>query len=278
MKAPLTWVPIFIDNWLFGSTADELTPEQESTWLRLLLLAGKDSGYIRANPSLGYPTVALAGLIRRQPELVEETIKRCIAVGKIERFDNGVLYIASWEKCALTERHRRRLESGQPEDDAPPLSPVPHSSLEENKIRKKSKGKRTYGPEKRTCDTAAVIDRWNEKGIRTLGDKKTAIREKTIKRIEATLVDYSLDVILKAVDNYAAVLGDSGRYYFRYKWDLLDFLGRGLRKFTDDADPLHNFSKDKEAGGSANPMPSYAEVQRRCREFEQRINKGGGLC
>jgi hypothetical protein len=138
MKRPLNWVPVYIDNWLFGSIADEFTPDQESIWLRLLLLAGKDSGFIRANESMGYPISALAGLIRREPELVERTIKRAIDVEKLQSLENGILYVSSWERYRLTPQYRRRLEKG------------PSDSPRENKKSKveESKGKGTYVSQK----------------------------------------------------------------------------------------------------------------------------------
>jgi len=128
MKKPLPWVPVYVDSWLFGSTTDELTPDEESVWLRLLLLSAKDSGYLRANENMGYPPAALAGLIRRPVELVERAVAKCIGVSKLKRLENGILYVAAWKKYALTPQYRSRLEHGS----SPDLS-------SENK-EKKSKG------------------------------------------------------------------------------------------------------------------------------------------
>lgn len=142
MKKPLAWLPVYIDSWLFGSTADELAPDEESTWLRIFLLSGKDEGFIRANETIGYPLPVLAGMIRRDLELVERTVEKCVVAGKIERRENGILYISSWEKYALSGRYRRKLE----EDS----SPDPSSKKKIEKRRgEESKGKRNTVPKKR---------------------------------------------------------------------------------------------------------------------------------
>jgi hypothetical protein len=110
MKKPLTWVPWYVDSWIFGSSRIELTRAQRSDFLDLVLLAGKDDGYIRANQTTPYPLAQLAGLLCINSDDLEETIRRCIEVGKIEKRENGVLYIVNWEAYKLTDRWRRKLE------------------------------------------------------------------------------------------------------------------------------------------------------------------------
>ena len=109
MKKPLTWVPWYVDSWIFGSSRIELTRAQRSDFLDLVLLAGKDNGYIRANLTTPYPLAQLAGLLCIDPPDLEETINRCVEVGKISRLSNGVLYICNWETYKLTDRWRRKL-------------------------------------------------------------------------------------------------------------------------------------------------------------------------
>ena len=68
MKRPLNWIPVWIDSWLYGSTRLDLSLEQRAIFLDLLLLAGKDEGYIRANESIPYPLPQIAGLLSVDPD------------------------------------------------------------------------------------------------------------------------------------------------------------------------------------------------------------------
>lgn len=56
----------------------------------------------------------------------------------------------------------------------------------------------------------------------------------------AALRVYDEPSVLKAIENYAAVLG-SKQHFFSYSWTFVDFLKRGLDKFVDEADPWSNF-------------------------------------
>lgn len=111
MKKPLTWVPWYVDAWIFGSSRIELTRAQRSDFLDLVLLSGKDDGFVRANPVTPYPLAQLAGLLCIDPADLEETIKRCVEVKKIKRFDNGILYVVNWDAYKLTDRWRRKLDT-----------------------------------------------------------------------------------------------------------------------------------------------------------------------
>lgn len=143
MKRPLTWIPWYVDSWLYGSSRLELTRAQRSDFLDLVLLSGKDDGWIRANETMAYPPGQLAGMLNIKPEDLEETIGRCIEVGKIKRFENGSLYVVGWETYKLTGRWRRELEKRA----------LPHSPSSKNKSKKRrgeeSKGKRNTVPKKR---------------------------------------------------------------------------------------------------------------------------------
>jgi hypothetical protein len=139
MKQPLKWLPLYVDPWLFGSTRHELTREQRSDFVDLLLLAAKDSGFIRANEKTPYPVAQLSGLLCIETAALEETIARCIEVGKLERRENGTLYVVNWERYKLTPQYRRRLESGQEEK----------AEIEEKKRGEESKRERNSVSQKR---------------------------------------------------------------------------------------------------------------------------------
>ena len=93
--------------------------------------------------------------------------------------------------------------------------------------KKSTKQKRQY---------LVVYDHWNAKQI--VVHKK--LTEKIKQKINTHLRDNSLEDITQAIDNYNTAL-KSPEYFFKFKWPLIDFLDRGLRKFVDEAQPLSNF-------------------------------------
>jgi hypothetical protein len=143
MKQPLPWVPWRVDAWVFGSSRHELTRAQRADFLELVLLSAKDQGFIRANETTPYPITQLAGLLCVPAADLEETIERCIEVGKITRHESGVLYVTNWERYKLTPQYRRRLEQGFPSD-----SP---SKKEEKKREEDRKGEGNTVSRKGTC-------------------------------------------------------------------------------------------------------------------------------
>ncbi len=112
-KKPLDWIPVYIDKHLFGSTRLELEPDERSVWMDLLVLAGKDNGYVRANEGVPYPREQLAGLFLVSEELLNRTIKKCssIKIKKIAILKDKTLYLPSWIKYTLSPRHKRRFNS-----------------------------------------------------------------------------------------------------------------------------------------------------------------------
>lgn len=103
------WLPLWRNKWLMGSTRWELTPAERSVFIDFLCLAGADDGFIRANPSTPYPIEYLAGMLQAPAELIRETIEKCIAVDKITRLEDGILYINSWGDYQLASRSKRKL-------------------------------------------------------------------------------------------------------------------------------------------------------------------------
>jgi hypothetical protein len=86
-----------------------------------------------------------------------------------------------------------------------------------------------------------VLESWNSQNIRNLKEGESKIREKTESKIDAVLKEYSLEVVVQAIENYGEVVHHPEVYFFNYKWELHEFLQRGLRKFMDEAQPFENF-------------------------------------
>ena len=109
-----SWIPLWVDKWLWGSTRHELAHDERAVFIDLLALASKDDGFIRANPVTPYPLDQLAGMLCAPRELLERTISTSKRFGKIVEPVEGVFRIASWQDYQLSDRRKRDLN---PEDN-----------------------------------------------------------------------------------------------------------------------------------------------------------------
>ena len=89
-----------------------------------------------------------------------------------------------------------------------------------------------------------IITHWNSKNIKNLEGRESKIKKKTVPRILKWLEDYSLDEIIEAIDNYDSIL-KSEKHFFSYKWQLCDFMDRGLTNFLSKNKPFVNYLVDK---------------------------------
>jgi len=112
------WFPWWPDKWIFGSIRIECTVEERAIWVDLLSLASKDDGYIRANEETPYPIEQLAGMLMVPQETLANAIEKFINLkdkdgkGKLTKTKFGTLYVTKWEKYQFTDRHKRRVMSG----------------------------------------------------------------------------------------------------------------------------------------------------------------------
>lgn len=83
-----------------------------------------------------------------------------------------------------------------------------------------------------------VISEWNI-GILIPADNPPAAR--MIRKIQKAFKKYPAAKIIKAIRNYAEIIGSPEKYWYTYQWDLDDFLNRGIYKFFDEAYPLKRF-------------------------------------
>jgi len=86
-----------------------------------------------------------------------------------------------------------------------------------------------------------ILEHWNSKNIKNLSKKETKVREKTIKKLRVWLKDYSLDEIIEAINNYAIIISNPDKFFFTYKWQLWEFLDRGLVNFLSKNKPFENY-------------------------------------
>ena len=132
-----------------------------------------------------------------------------------------------------------------------------------------------------TKDIYSIIDHWNSKGVKILEDRESRVKKKTCNKIRAWLKDYSPEEIIEAVDNYCGVL-KSEAHYFSHKWQLWEFLERGLVNFLTKNNPKINYLKSnqdyKPSQIGKYVPPRYTEEEKKLliqidREYKSEIEK-----
>lgn len=88
----------------------------------------------------------------------------------------------------------------------------------------------------------SVYNHWNDQNI--IPHKK--LTEKIKQKIRTHLKENTIEDITQAISNYKTVF-TSPNHFFKYRWTLIDFLDRGLRKFLNEAKPLTNYLVDKDS-------------------------------
>lgn len=106
----LKWTKLYNSEWLEGSIRVDLTPAERSVWTDLLALAGlsRREGYIERSQGIPYTVIEIAHRFslcgqsdektKDGIELVQSTLSKCIAEGRIEVVDGGVYHITNWGK------------------------------------------------------------------------------------------------------------------------------------------------------------------------------------
>jgi hypothetical protein len=105
------WIPLYRQKWLWGSTRLELDPAERGVFIDLLCIAGNDDGFIQANPSMPYPVGQLAGMLCVPVEIVESTISKCLQFGKLERKENGILFVVNWNNYSLSPSYKKAIQA-----------------------------------------------------------------------------------------------------------------------------------------------------------------------
>ena len=93
-------------------------------------------------------------------------------------------------------------------------------------------------PEKPEDDDTTVdldiFNAWNSTPAEAQLTRHVKLSPKMRSKIRSARKEgYTNERIIEAISNYAECLIDPRAYYFDYKWDLIDFLSRGLSKFAN---------------------------------------------
>ena len=102
-----------------------------------------------------------------------------------------------------------------------------------------------------------IFDYWNNANIVTHRAFTTQMKGK----INTKLKDYSVEEICNTIDNYSTILKNN-KYFFKYKWTLIDFFQRGFDKFFDKETACANYIINKKLSPKSQPVnPSFKKAK-----------------
>lgn len=137
-KADKFWFPWWPEKWLWGTIRIECTPAERGIWVDLLSLASKDDGHIRANEETPYPLRQLAGTLLIPEKELGDAISKFLKLEKLTKTKTGTLYVTKWDKYQFSDRHKRRIETGDVPKSGHSVSKkvaLKNSILEYNKVK-----------------------------------------------------------------------------------------------------------------------------------------------
>lgn len=122
------WIKLWVQEHLSGTTRFELTTEQRSIWIDLLVLAGNSNfpGVIASGKYgkgyRGYPLSWIAGGLCVSEEILLQSLEACERKGKegakikvrIQEFDGQptyVIYIINWKKYQSEYQRQQKYRS-----------------------------------------------------------------------------------------------------------------------------------------------------------------------
>ena len=111
------WVKLFITGWLHGSIRWQLEADERGVWADLIALAGEcgKDGKICDHDDRPYPRDYIAGQLNISPELLDRTIAKCQAEGRIN--DNNDMIVITNFQVYQSEYERQKQYRGKKEED-----------------------------------------------------------------------------------------------------------------------------------------------------------------
>jgi predicted phage replisome organizer len=230
------WFPFWVDKWIFGSMRIEFNPVERAIWVDLLALAAKDDGYIRANKETPYLPEQLAGLLVYNVDDFKNAVEGFIKKEKIERDENGVLYITNWDKYKLTDSYKRVLKHRK----VLPVETQSVTSVTENVTQIKSNQIKSNHINNGNTNVLLspgfenIKQKWNtfakENNLTTITEiKKDSMRyrhikarlkEKYINKKTGMKQNIDFETVLAIVRNSPFLLGKKGKepFYITFDW------------------------------------------------------------
>ena len=129
MTEPLhrDWVKLWINESLLGTIREDLTSSERGIWYDFLLLAGhcRVRGAICANETTPLPVKRIAGILNVSEQLVNQSIEKFMASGRIIKDEHGIIHIVNWQKYQYSDYDRvkkyRQKNKAEPGTDENPF-------------------------------------------------------------------------------------------------------------------------------------------------------------
>jgi len=163
---------------------------------------------------------------------LQKHLDALVQSGLVLRYSNGG---STFICCPGFAKHQPGLNKSResPSQIPPPPPDLLQSNVLESPTEVKVKVKdKVY--------TYTVFDHWNQQNL--VIHKKLTPQITTA--IERALESYSVEDLKAAISNYAEIV-HGPEYYFKYKWTLVDFLKRGVDKFSDLEVARSNYRRDE---------------------------------
>jgi len=274
-----TWIKLFCDQWLRGSIRKECI-EVRAIFADLLAMAG-DSGYgddglIQLAEGVGFTDELIAGILNVSAQIWLTAKKRLIdhpdpdenRIQIIPLSQGYSIKILNWTR--YQSEYRRQKPYRDKKEEKSPKPPKEEKIIEgegegEEKVTKVTK--------EVTKNIYSIINHWNSKGIKALEERETEVKEKTQAKIKKWLKNYAVNEIKDAIDNYDEIL-ESELYYFSHRWQLWEFMDRGLINFLVKNEPRKNYLRDNkeyypsQAGRNTKPLTEKEKQYGKVREIK----------
>jgi len=97
--SPMEWHKIHSYRWLTGSIRKDLNPDERGVWADLLAMASlsRRRGYVERSEGIGFDKEFIASFLVISSGLLNSTLEKCKAEGRIQEQDNGVLFITNFD-------------------------------------------------------------------------------------------------------------------------------------------------------------------------------------
>jgi len=259
--------------------------------IKLYLKSLKYEGRLLFKDHIPYNSEMIATVTRHPVGVVEKALQTYKQLGLIDVLPDNVLYMSDIELMigkTSTEADRKRLArmkikngellgmsgvdevSGQMSDNRPPENRVKSLELEKelknkhNVTSDEGDGVVSDATKKMNEDIQKIFEYWNSKKITV----HRTLTQPMKQRLRTVIKNYGITELLTVINNYSTVYHGE-QYYFKYKYTLLQLLRtKDLDQFGSEADPLHNFLKNKNQwGGKKDAQPKRRDPEDRSFNF-----------
>lgn len=224
-RKPRTWIKIDCEGILRGSINYLLSLDGQAIWVKMIALSevcGGRPGYIEDNNQRGLPYDYIAHELHCTVELLKFVLDKMSNDEAVKIEDSGAIHLVNFHHYQFSEYDRQKPYRDRKKTEVSNLQQVASNSMH-----------------------TTIFTHWNSKNIR----EHRKLTDDIKRAINARSKDYSLDEILKSIDNYALILQGEEYKLMTYRWTLKEFLsGERVEKFLDLEIAKSNYRRDKQRG------------------------------